>query len=254
VRRYAVTLVLGTVLALAACGDDSESSDEERSSIAGKPARQILADVVSALRGVRSYHVEGTLTDEDGPITVSGDVSAAGKASLRFEQSGKRLEMRALGSTTYLRANGGYLREQFGDAELGGRWIKTRDRAQRENVDDLLPRTLATCLSTHHGAITKKGTGNVGGEATVVLHDDGDIPGGEPSDIHVAAKGRPLPLHFVQTGPRKRGKALNPKCGDGDDETKGAEITLSRFDEPVKITTPPNALDLDTSGQGAQTS
>jgi hypothetical protein len=260
VRRYAVTLVLGTVLAFAACGDDSGSSDEERSSIATKPARQILADVVSALRGVRSYHIQGTMTDEDGPATLSGDMSAAGTSRVRFEQSGKRIDLRVLGSTTYMRANSAFWRAQQDGEDarvvklLSDRWLKTREGDQRDLVDDLLPRSLATCLSTQHGEITKEGTGKVGGAVTVVLHDDGDIPGGVPGDLHVAAKGRPLPLRVTQTGPAKRGKAANPKCDD-DGETKASDITLSRFDEPVQITAPPNALDLDAlseNGQGAQ--
>jgi hypothetical protein len=112
-------------------------------------------------------------------------------------------------------------------------------------------RALATCPSTQYGAITKKATGNVGGQATVVLHDDGDTPGGEPGDLYVAAKGRPLPLRVTQTGPTKRGKSADPKCDD-DSKTTASDVTLSRFDEPPKITPPPNALDLDALSEGEQ--
>jgi hypothetical protein len=256
-----MTLVFATAVALAACGDDSGSSDEPRSSIADKPARQILADVARELRDVRSYHVQGTMTDEDGPASLSGDVSAAGKSSLHYEQADQLVDIRVIGSTTYMRANSAFWRKQAGRGDarlvrlLSNRWIKTREREQRKIVDGLLPSTLASCLSTQHGTVTKKGTGKVGSTPTVVLHDDGAVPGGEPSDLHVAAEDRPLPLRAVQTGPERSGKSSDPRCDDAG-ETKASDIRLSRFDEPVQITPPSDALDLDalSGGQSPQVS
>jgi hypothetical protein len=247
-----VSVVLAMPFALGACGD-SESSDDGSSKLAAQPAKQILADVVSGLGRVRSYHVHGRFTDKDGPASLSGDVSVGGRARLRFEQGGQRFQLWVIDTTTYLRANDKFWHEQAGPGAasvLADQWVKTQKRDQRRLVDDLLPRTLASCLSKNHGVITKKGPGHVDGQKTVVLHDDGNSPAGAPGDLHVAATGRPLPLRVVQTGPERPGKQPDPKCGDGDSKTEESDISLSKFDEPVRIAAPGNAIDLDSLPEG----
>jgi len=257
-RRVIVLVVLALSGALAGCGG-SGSSGARSSGLADKPAKQILSGVVTALGGVRSYHVEGQLTDEDGPGSLSGDVSVAGRSRLRFEQAGQRFQVLVIDATTYLRANDTFWRKQAGPQAarlLGNQWVRTRHRDQRRVLDGLLPRTLASCLSKHHGIVTRKGTGRVGGQNVVVLHDAGE-PGGSPGDLYVAASDRPLPLRVVQTGPDRPGKHTDPRCG-GDSHTKRSDISLSRFDEAVQITAPSDAIDLDsilkTGGQGGQAS
>lgn len=256
-RRFIISVVLVMPFALGGCGDsgssDGGSSGSDSSKLADKPAEQILADVVSDLGKVRSYHVQGRFTDEDGLASLSGDVAAAGQARLSYEQAGQRFQLQVIGATTYLKANDKFWTKQAGAGAarvLADRWVKTRKRNQRKLVDELLPRTLASCLTKDHGAITKKGTGTVDGQKTVVLHDDGNTPGGAPGDLHVAATDRPLPLRVVQTGPSKPGKPADPKCGDGDSETSESDLTLSKFDEPVRIAAPDNAIDLDSLPQG----
>jgi hypothetical protein len=258
-RSFFVTVVLGVAVALAGCGDDESGSPETGSSqLADKPANQVLADVADALGELRSYHVEGDITDEDGRSTLSGDVSSTGKSHLRFQQAAQHFELIVIDDTSYLRANSAFWREQAGSGDtrvtklLTDRWIKTRDRDQRKIVDGLLPSTLAACITKDHGTVTKKGVGKVGDKPTIVLHDDGDSPGGAPGDLHVAADGRPLPLRVLQTGPEKATKHPDPKC-ESDSKTKASDIALSRFDEPVKILAPSGALDFDAvTDEGGQ--
>ncbi|CAN5536607.1 hypothetical protein BH20ACT17_BH20ACT17_04920 [soil metagenome] len=252
IPRFLVVVVLAMPFVVGGCGD-SGSSDGESAKLGDKPAKQILADVVSALGKVRSYHVQGRFTDEDGPASLSGDVAATGQARLSYERGGQRFQLQVIGATTYLKANDKFWNKQAGAGAarvLADRWVKTRKRNQRELVDELLPRTLASCLSKDHGAITKKGAGTASGQKTVVLHDDGNTPGGAPGDLHVAATDRPLPLRVLQTGPSKPGKPTDPKCGDGDSETTESDISLSKFDEPVRIVAPDNAVNLDSLPQG----
>ena len=258
--RLLASVLATTSLALAACGDDggggagggnAAGTDTGAPALAGKSAEQILADVSAALRDVRSYHVEGRVVDEDGTGTFAGDVSASGPSQLRFELGGQRFHVVLIGADTYIRANAAFWRKQGGGSApvvrlLADKWIKSRSRVGdlRRVFEDLSPRTLAHCLRKEHGKVTKKGAGKVGGQATIVLHDDGNTPGGAPGDLHVAATGKPLPLRAVQTGPDRRGKSSDPKCDD-DSKTEESDIRLSRYDEPVRITAPKGAIDLD---------
>ncbi len=272
-RALLATFLLGAAFALPACGDDGGgngnggsnggggSAGGSASAFAGKSPEQILDEVVAALRGVRSYHVEGRVVDEDGPGSFAGDISTSGPSQLRFEQGGQRFQIIVIGADTYMRANGAFWRKQAGGSGqvvrlLADKWVKSRARAGdlREVFDELSPRTLANCLTKEHGKLSNKGSGKVGDQDTIVLHDDGDAPGGAPGDLHVATTGKPFPLRAVQTGPQRSGKSSDPKCQD-DNETKESDIALSRFDEPVRISAPKGAVDLDQlapSGDGSQ--
>ena len=269
-RALLASLLVGTALVLPACGDDggggnggsgSGGNAGSTSALADKSPEQILDEVVAALRGVRSYRVQGRVVDEDGPGTFAGDISASGPSQLRFEQGGQRFQIVLIGADTYMRANSAFWRKQAGGNNqvvrlLADKWVKSRSRAGdlREVFDELSPRTLARCLTKEHGKLSKKGGGKVGGQETIVLHDDGNAPGGAPGDLHVAATGKPFPLRAVQTGPQRSGKTSDPKCQD-DNETKESDISLSRFDEPVRISPPKGAVDLDRlapAGSGSQ--
>ena len=273
-RALLVSVILATGLGLSACGDDgggkgganggggsggSPSGDASASAFAGKSPEQILDEVVEALRGVRSYHVEGRVVDEDGRGSFAGDISTSGPSRLRFEQGGQRFQIVLIGADTYMRANSAFWRKQAGGSGqvvrlLADKWVRSRSRAGdlREVFDELSPRTLANCLTKEHGKLSNKGQGKVGDQETIVLHDDGNAPGGAPGDLHVAASGKPFPLRAVQTGPQRSGKSSDPKCQD-DNETKESDISLSRFDEPARISAPKGAVDLDklapTGGQ-----
>lgn len=263
--RPSLLLVLLT-LVLAACGDDDSGGGDGGGSagagLADKSAEQILADVARELRGVKSYHVDATQTDDGGRLRLTGDVSASGASQMRFQQAGQRFEVRLVRDTTYLKADAGFWRSQGGSAQgdqiarlFGDKWVKATsdDFGLRRAFDQLLPSTLAACLTRDHGKITKKGEGEVGGTKTIVLHDDGKNPGGAPGDLHIAAEGRPLPLRIVQTGPETPGKSKDPRCGGDDSTTKDSDVRLTDFDAPVDVRAPKDAVDLGAlARQGAE--
>ena len=60
----------------------------------------------------------------------------------------------------------------------------------------------------------------------------------------VAATGEPLPLRTLATGPARPGGKKDPLCDSDTPTTKGDEVLFSRYNEPVDITAPPDALDL----------
>ncbi len=262
-RTLAAALV-ATSLSLAACGDSSDDEPTARGAstaaggIAGKPAEEILAEAAKAMGKVRSYHVEGTQTDEDGPMKLKADVSADGRSRISFTLKSQRVELIVLDDESYMKADKGFWKtqgggggEQLGEL-LADKWVRTPGRdagGLSEAVEQLLPSTLAYCFTKGTGTITKKGTGEVGGKPVVILQDDGKTPGGSPGDLYVAQSGAPLPVRMVQTGRQTPGKP-DPRCGDDDSTTTKSDIRLSNYDEPVKITAPRDALDLDEIAQG----
>jgi hypothetical protein len=83
-----------------------------------------------------------------------------------------------------------------------------------------------------------------------VILDKGDRPGTSPGRLYIAATGEPLPLRTIATGPERPGGKKDPRC-DSDTPTRaGDEVLFSRYDEPLDITAPPDALDLGKVGGG----
>jgi hypothetical protein len=254
-------------LALAACGGDdggdgssTTSTRAQATSTGAAPATTTATTPPSgdaearvrasaaALKALKSYHVSGTQTDDDGRAVIEGDVTAAGRAALTYRVGRSEVEFRVLGSTAYVRGNAAYWRAAAGaqGATLAGRWIKGRagDLGAVEVLDSLLPRTLARCLPVGNGTLRTGGTATVDGEPADVVIDAGDKPGTTPSRVFLAGDGPPLPLRVLQTGRRRPGGTLDPKCQDEDDTSTASDLRLSDFDEEVEIATPKDAIEL----------
>lgn len=262
------SLVLAAALALgpAACGSGDDGDDDRGAAPAATTAKaspdRLLREAAAAMRGVRSYHVEGTQTDGDGKSTVAADVSANGASRLRLTQAGKRLEVIVTRGATYLKANRAFWDEAGGGGGdqasrlLADRWVKSPESQSpelRKSVDVLRPRRFAHCLVSTTGRVTRKGDGELDGRPVVVLSDDGDVPGGTPGDLTIAAEGKPLPLRIKQTGPERPGKG-DPRCGDDDDAstTTASDLRLSDFDRVAPIREPEDAIDLGDAAREQQ--
>jgi hypothetical protein len=251
-RLHRALLTAALPLTLVACGGDdkSGSGDADRKS---RSPRQTLEAIAAELRKVRTYHVEGTQTDEDGPSTLSGDVSADGSLSFKLDVGAKRAQIIVAGARTYLKANAAFWRDEAGGASsrvaklLTDRWIVAPEEASSgfESLQQLMPKNLAYCATRTTSELTDKGTRTFEGQEVVVIAGGADTPGEAPGDLYIAASGRALPVRELQTGPEKPGGRSDPRCDDDDDsDTTESDIRLSRFDEPVEIKAPPNPLDL----------
>lgn len=248
------------VLLLAAgCGGSSSSSKDEGS----KTPQQILADVRSALAGVKTYHLEGSFQDNSGTTRIAGDVAAPGSMRLTLGQGGNTVAMVVTGSQTFMRANSSFWKAQISKPNvvklLSNRWVKVPQSGAgdlRKVVAQFTPSNLGYCLGAQVGTLSKRGTASVGGRKTVVLVDKGDRPGTSPGELYVSLSGPPLPLRLRQTGPDRPGGHPDPRCGNSsNDTTKSGEVLFSRYGEPLKVTAPPGALDLTqlAGGSGSPT-
>lgn len=263
-----IVLVLACSAALGACGEStlhriststtSTTAPTTTGSAAGLGARSprsLLVDGAAALARVRTYHVEATQSDDDGTSHISADVAADGRFHGVMRTGAQLIDVIAIGSATYLKANRAYWAQLGGPRArhlglLAGRWVKAPGAATaglRETLDKLQPDHLALCLRKSAAAkgIVNDGERRWHGQRVVVLRDPGRRPGSSPSALYLAASGEPLTLRQTQSGRRVPGGRIDRECDDPDSTIHRADSVFSDYDAPVRIEVPPNALDLD---------
>jgi hypothetical protein len=231
-------------LTLAACGggDDSPGGSDRSS----QSPKEVVRSVSDELAKVGSYHLDGTQTDEDGASRVSGDVKSDGSASLKLTNGGKQAEVIKTGGQAYIRANAAFWTAQGGPSGakvaklLAGRWVKAPSNGL--GIEQLTPKNLAYCVGRDVGTLVEGGTREFEGTQVRVIRDKGG-PGDAPGELYVAATGRALPVRVTQTGPKPGGGTPDPRCDSAGSTTTASDVRLTRFDEPVEIKAPANALD-----------
>ncbi|MEJ7785375.1 MAG: hypothetical protein WKF96_11265 [Solirubrobacteraceae bacterium] len=264
--RLSATLVL-SLLALAACGggDDqnrpSSTNPARSTEDVSRSPQETLAAVQDAVRGAESFHIEGTQTDDDGVARLEADVAADGAVRLALRQKGAVVDMIVLDQeSVYIRADEAFWAQSSASADvqelLTGRWVKVPgDEDAAELAQQVQPNVVADCLGESVGTLSAR-EDKLDGDEVVVLADEGDKPGTAPGELFVKADDPALPLRVTQTGARRPGgPPVNPKCGSDQDETPQdrSDLRLSRWNEPVEIEAPPDALDLEEiAGQGEQ--
>jgi hypothetical protein len=261
----------GTLAACGGGGNDSGGATKGPSSGAGggsalakQSPRAVINTVADELAKVRSYRLAGTQKDKDGAQQVVADVAADGSLKLTLKMGKGTADLIAVASKpgTYMRADRAFWLHS-GSAKaaqlFSDRWVRLPP-GQVKDIDDLVdqarPKTLAMCLrKAKHGTVKNLGVQDLNGHKVVVLDDDGNAPGDAPGKLYVAATGRPLPVLVTQLGRQRPGGRPDPRCGDDPkDTTTSSTTTISRYDQPVRVTAPAGAIDLGKlqgSGGGA---
>ncbi len=260
-------VVILTLLTFAGCGgdDDAQPATTSVAPSAENTARspqEALAAVQDAVRGAESFHIEGTQTDDDGVTRLEADVAADGAVRLALRQEeGAVVDLIVLDQeSVYIRADEAFWAQSSASADvqqlLTGRWAKVpADDETAQLAEQVQPDVVADCLGESVGTLSSR-QDSLDGKDVLVLVDEGDKPGTAPGELFVEADDPALPLRVTQTGARRPGgPPVNPKCGSDEDETpqERADLRLSRWNEPVEIEAPPDALDLEEiAGQGEQ--
>lgn len=258
-------LALLPLLALAGCGGGDAvkrpASTNPVPSIeqASRSPQEALAAVQDAVRGAESFHIEGALTDDEGVTQLEGDVAADGAVRLVLKQKGGVVDMIVLDrESVYIRADEAFWEQSSAPADvqqlLAGQWVKVPgDEDAAELAEQLQPDVIADCLDESVGTLSTR-EDTLGGDEVVVLVDEGDKPGTAPGELYVASAAAPLPLRIRQTGARREGgPPVDPKCGSDEDDSPEdrSDVRLSRWNDPVEIEAPEDALDLEDIADGA---
>jgi hypothetical protein len=217
----ALAALLLVAAALAACGGSASSND-----IATRTAAEILAATKLAAERARAVHVSGSIANGGRPVGLDVNILAGRGARGRLSENGLSFELIQTGGSVYIKGSPAFYRRLGGAAAaqlLQGRWLKvpasSPEFASLSSLTDLR-RLVDTALSTP-GGVVKSGTTTVNGKRAVVLTSPSK--GGM---LFVARTGRPYPIQITKQG------------------ANGGSISFDRWDQPVALTAPADALDI----------
>jgi hypothetical protein len=232
-RRRSLLLALAVLLlvaALAGCGGSSSSG----SGIADKSPAAILAATKVAADGAKSVHVSGSIVSGNSPITLDMQLLAGKGGRGQLSQDGLSFELIEVGGTVYIKGSSAFYKHIGGSAAaqlLQGKWLKApatssdfASLGQLTNLRELVDQTLSD-----HGTLTKTGTTTIKGQKVVGI--TGKAKGGT---LYVAAAGKPYPVEIAKSG------------------TSSDSITFDRWDEPLTLSAPANAIDINALQSAAK--
>jgi hypothetical protein len=214
-----VACSLLVALAVSACGGSSGND------VASKAPSAIVTSALAAIDNAKSAHISGRVVSASLPITLSLDLVSGKGGEGTMSEGGLAFKIRVVNQEVYINGSPAFWRH-FGGAAAAqvfqGKWLKAPASGQFAALAQLtdLHALLGSVLSTH-GALTKIGSATINGQSAVGVRDATN--GGT---LYVATTGQSYPLEIRKGG------------------TGGGRITLGKFDEPVRLTAPANAIDI----------
>jgi hypothetical protein len=226
-----------------------------------KPSDQ-LATAAAALRRVSSYRMQGTITQlSAGRPRSRMSISVYPGNAVRMVLTGARgvLQVITAGKHAYLRANH---RFWAGAAHVGAhlaalfanRWLVVSAAEARSAyglAGHLSRRYFTACLAQPVGGLTKGPMTTVGGQRAIVVRELGEAPGGQRTNVAIAATGPAYPLQLTAIGKQRPGGTLGP-CRSSGPGAVGT-VTLSAFGQLGALRLPhavtPQALEANALKQ-----
>jgi hypothetical protein len=211
-----------TLVALAGCGK-SGSSDN---SIASKSAGQIVSESKAAADAASAVHVSGSLKSGTTPVTLDLNLVADKGAQGEISQNGASFKLILVGNTAYISGSPAFYRSLGGSAAaqlFKGKWLKASATSgefasfkQLADMRQLIDTTLAS-----HGTLVKGATTTLGGQPVIAVTDTA-----KDGTLYVASTGKPYPSQISKGG------------------SESGKIAFDRWNRPVTIAAPANAVDL----------
>jgi hypothetical protein len=208
--------------AVSACGGGGSSSGN---GVASKSPNEIVAAALGAINSAKSAHISGSVISGTSPITLNLDLVSGQGGRGQMSEGGLGFQIEVIGREVYINGSSSFWKH-FGGAAAAqifqGKWLKAPASGQFASLAQLsnLHALLGTVLSTH-GSLTKTGTTTVNGQSAVGVRDT--TQGGT---LYVATTGKPYPLEILKRG------------------GQGGRIVLNKFDQPVTLAPPANAIDI----------
>ncbi len=224
-RRPLGPALLSALLALAlgACGGGGSSSN----GIASKSPDQIVSAATTAVAQVNSVHVAGTVSSSGQKITLDLALvnGKGGKGSMT--QNGLGFQIVAVGPEVYINGSKAFWQQAAGTSAaqlLTGKWLKAPATGQLASFATLTNvQKLFNQLLSSHGKLAKGKTTTIDGQQAIAISDTTN--GGT---LYVAASGKAYPIELSKGG------------------SDGGHITFDRFNQPVSLKAPANAVDISS--------
>ncbi len=241
---------------IAGCGSGGTptTTAPANNGLAAMRAPDILAAAVSALRSVSGYRVQGTSTTGSSATRerLVASFYAPHQVSMSVDEGSSRFQAVIDAGTSYLRGSRKFWDRSIHDngaaKELANRWFRYDvPNANRLTADleDLNPSRLSACLTQFDGKVVRAGTTIVAGQKAIVVREIGNVPGGQPLKIAIAATGAAYPLEVDSYGKTRPGGPKGGPCGSSGSGSNGdGDDFLSDFGDPGTLTVPAHAKSL----------
>jgi hypothetical protein len=224
----AAALTLAAIATLVGCGGGSSSSNP----VASKSPTQVVADAKRAADGAASVHVVGSVVNEGKPLTIDLELLAGKGGRGRITLEGLSIDLVRLARSVYIKGSEAFYSHIAGPAAaqlLKGKWLKAPENsgnfaslASLTDLGKLIDTTLAS-----HGTLVLGSTSTVEGQKAIEVKDTSQ--GGV---LYVASTGSPYPVEISKGGGR------------------GGKIIFNRWNKPVSITAPANAININELQRG----
>jgi outer membrane lipoprotein-sorting protein len=226
-RRVVLLLTAGLVgVVVAACGGSSQSSSSSDNGVSSKSPQEILSAANAAINDVSAVHVSGSVTSSGSAIKMNLDLAAGKGAKGQMSQNGMSFQLVTDGKSVYINAGSAFWRQIGGSGAaqlLQGKWLKapatSGDFASLASLTDV--HKLLSALLNNHGHLVKGATTTVNGQKVVAVKDPSTN-----GTLYVATSGKAYPVEVSKSG------------------TDGGSISFDRFNEPVSVSPPANAIDI----------
>jgi hypothetical protein len=214
-------LALAMFVALAGCGSSDSSNG-----IASKTPAEILTAATAAANSADSVHVSGSIVSGGVPITLDLELVAGKGGRGQISEDGLSFNLIQVGGTAYISGSPAFY-SHFGgptaEKLLEGKWLKApASSGSFSSLGSLtdLNQLLDTTLSDH-GALTKGPTTTIDGQQVLSVND-----AAHGGTLYVATTGKPYPIEIYKPG------------------KTGGKIGFDRWNAPVTLAAPANAIDL----------
>ncbi len=225
-RRICTSAACSVAIALgfASCGSSSGGGGSDNG-ISSKSPDQIVTAVNSAVDGVNSVHVAGTVNSGGSKTTLDLNLVNGKGGQGSMSQAGLGFKIVAVGNNVYINGSNAFWQKFGGNAAaqlLSGKWLKAPATGQLSSIADLTnARTLFSQLLSSHGKLVKGSTSTVNGQKVIAVKDTTN--GGT---LYVATSGKPYPIEVIKSG------------------SDGGQITFDHFNQTVSLAPPANSIDI----------
>jgi len=215
--RLASAVVCAALCAAAISGCGGSSS----SGIASKSPDAIVKAASNAIMHASSVHVSGSISSGGVPLNLDLTLVSGKGGRGQMSEGGLAFQIVNVGQTVYIQGTPAFW-QHYGGASaarlLNGKWLKAPATGQFASLAALtnMQKLMGTILLSH-GSLSKGSTSTVDGHHVVAVTDK--------------SKGGTL---YVATS--------------GQQGTTGGQIVFDRFNQPVTLTAPSNAISLSQLG------
>jgi hypothetical protein len=216
------------VAVISGCGSSSSSDN----GLASKTPAEIVATAKAAAAGAATAHVAGSIVDEGKPISLDMELVAGKGGKGRITLEGLSINLIQINGVVYINGSAAFYRHVAGTAAaqlLQGKWLKApassgnfSSLAQLTSLGKLIDGTLAA-----HGTLSSAGTSTIDGQKAVGVTDVA-----KSGTLYVATTGSPYPMEILKNG------------------VGGGKIVFDRWNKPVTLTAPGNAINLNQLQSG----